>query len=68
MGSSYGLKIVQSSSRPLTRKGKVFCDSLASSLKVLDTIIPPVAYPKGAVLFMEGQTACGIFAGVRQGR
>jgi len=29
---------------------------------VLDTIIPPVAYPKGAVLFMEGQTACGIFA------
>jgi CRP/FNR family transcriptional regulator len=29
---------------------------------VLDTIIPPVAYPKGAVLFMEGQTASGIFA------
>jgi len=37
-------------------------ESLASRLKVLDIIIPPVAYPKGAVLFMEGQTARGIFA------
>jgi CRP/FNR family transcriptional regulator len=35
---------------------------LARSVKTLDTIIPPVAYPKGAVLFMEGQTARGIFA------
>ena len=24
--------------------------------------MPPVAYPKGAVLFIEGQAACGIFA------
>jgi hypothetical protein len=62
MGSRYGLKIIQSCSAPLTRKGEVFFDSLASSLKVLDTIIPPVAYPKTAVLFMEGRTACGIFA------
>jgi CRP/FNR family cyclic AMP-dependent transcriptional regulator len=38
------------------------CDSLASRLKGLGTIIPPVAYPKGAVLFMEGQEASGIFA------
>ena len=37
-------------------------DSLASRLKGLDTIIPPVAYPKGAALFMEGQEASGIFA------
>ena len=62
MGSRYGLKAVQSCSAPLSRKGEVFCDSLASSLRVLDTIMPPVAYPKGAVLFMEGQAACGIFA------
>ncbi|MGC1934519.1 MAG: Crp/Fnr family transcriptional regulator, partial [Candidatus Acidiferrales bacterium] len=41
---------------------EVSCDSLVSSLKLLDTIIPPVAYPKGAVLFMEGQSARGIFA------
>ncbi len=62
MGSRYGLKIIQSCAAPLAHKGEVFFDSLASSFKVLDTIIPPVAYPKGAVLFMEGQTACGIFA------
>jgi CRP/FNR family transcriptional regulator, cyclic AMP receptor protein len=62
MGSPYGLKIVQSCSAPLSRKGEAFCDSLASSLKVLDTIIPPVAYSKGAVLLMEGQTPSGIFA------
>jgi CRP/FNR family transcriptional regulator, cyclic AMP receptor protein len=40
----------------------MFYDSLASNLKGLDIIIPPTAYPKGAVLFMEGQTARGIFA------
>jgi CRP/FNR family cyclic AMP-dependent transcriptional regulator len=62
MGSRYGLKMIQSPSASLARRGEVLCDSLASSLTVLDTIIPPVAYPKGAVLFMEGQTACGIFA------
>jgi CRP/FNR family transcriptional regulator, cyclic AMP receptor protein len=62
MGSPYELKIVQSCSAPLSRKGEVFCDSLASSLKMLDTAIPPVAYPKGAVLFMEGQAASGLFA------
>jgi CRP/FNR family cyclic AMP-dependent transcriptional regulator len=38
------------------------CDSLTNRLKVLDTIIPPVAYPKRAALFMEGQEASGIFA------
>jgi CRP/FNR family cyclic AMP-dependent transcriptional regulator len=62
MGSRDGLKIVQSCSASLKRKGDVFCDSLVGSLTVLDTIVPPVAYPKGAVLFMEGQTASGIFA------
>ena len=62
MASRDGLRVIQGSSASLERKGEVFRDSLASSLKELDTIIPPVAYPKGAVLFMEGQTACGIFA------
>jgi CRP/FNR family transcriptional regulator, cyclic AMP receptor protein len=62
MGSRYGLKIIQKPSASLACNGEVFCDSLAGSLTVLDPIIHPVAYPKGAVLFMEGQTACGIFA------
>jgi CRP/FNR family cyclic AMP-dependent transcriptional regulator len=29
---------------------------------VLDTTTPPVGYPKGPILFMEGQPARGIFA------
>jgi CRP/FNR family cyclic AMP-dependent transcriptional regulator len=37
-------------------------DFLTSRLKVLDATIPPIGYPRGAVLFMEGQTAFGIFA------
>jgi CRP/FNR family transcriptional regulator, cyclic AMP receptor protein len=60
--SHCGLKIVKSCSASLTRKGEVFCDTLTSRLKLLDMIIPPVAYPRGAVLFTEGQNACGIFA------
>jgi CRP-like cAMP-binding protein len=61
MGSPHGLRIIQNPVASLACKEKMFCDSLASSLTMLDTVIPPVAYPKGAVLFTEGQTACGIF-------
>jgi len=62
MGSHYGLRTVKSRSISLARKEEVLCDSLSNSLTLLDTIIPPVAYPKGSVLFTEGQAACGIFA------
>jgi CRP/FNR family transcriptional regulator, cyclic AMP receptor protein len=62
MGSRYALKIVQNCSTSLSSKGEVICNSLAGSLRALDTIVPPVDYPKGAILFMEGQAACGIFA------
>jgi CRP/FNR family cyclic AMP-dependent transcriptional regulator len=61
MGSRYGLKIMHNPSASLVRRDEVFCDPLAAGLKALDSIIPPVAYPKGAVLFMEGQVASGIF-------
>jgi CRP/FNR family transcriptional regulator, cyclic AMP receptor protein len=68
MGSSRsGLSVIQSSSACPARKGQVSGNSLASSLKVLDVIIPPVAYPKGAVLFTEGQTTSGMFA-IRSGK
>ncbi len=62
MGSHSGLKIVRNCPTSLARRGEVFCDSLASGLKALDTIVPPIAYPKGAILFMEGHAASGIFA------
>lgn len=62
MGSHYGLKIVESCSAPLARQEQVFAHSLVENLKALELIAPLVSYPKGAVLFMEGQKACGIFA------
>jgi CRP/FNR family cyclic AMP-dependent transcriptional regulator len=58
MSSSYGL----SSAASLARKRQVSDGSLVSSLGALAAIIPPVSHRKGAVLFMEGQAACGIFA------
>ena len=61
MGTTYGLKIVESGLACLTRKGRVFSDFSTSALKALDSFTSPVIYPKGAVLFMEGQTARGIF-------
>jgi CRP/FNR family cyclic AMP-dependent transcriptional regulator len=62
MASRYELKIAPASSTSLAHQPDLFSGSLVGSLKVLDTIIPPVAYPKGAVLFMEGQPSSGVFA------
>ncbi len=62
MGSRYPLKTIESNSISIVRESELVRDSLANCLQSLDTIIPPVAYPKGAVLFMEGETSCGIFA------
>jgi CRP/FNR family transcriptional regulator, cyclic AMP receptor protein len=56
-----GLRVVESSLACLTRKGRVFSDLSASALKPLDACSSPVNYPKGAVLFLEGQVARGIF-------
>ena len=61
-GSRYGLKIVQTHTATIEHEARLFCDSLIGDLQALDIIIPPVAYPKGAVLFTEGQPARGIFA------
>jgi CRP/FNR family cyclic AMP-dependent transcriptional regulator len=67
MKSQSGLKVAKSRSVALSRKEEVFCDSLVSSLKVPDIIMEPVSYPKGTMLFTEGQAVRGLFA-VRSGR
>jgi CRP/FNR family transcriptional regulator len=61
MRSPCELRIVESSLAFLTHKGRVFCGLPANALKALDAFTYPVDYPKGALLFMEGQTARGIF-------
>lgn len=44
------------------RTGRLSSHLSGHNLKALDVIISPTAYPKGAVLFLEGQPAHGIFA------
>ncbi len=61
MKSPNELTVVESGLACLTHKGRVFCDLSASALKSLDSFTSPVNYPKGTVLFEEGQTVRGIF-------
>jgi CRP/FNR family transcriptional regulator, cyclic AMP receptor protein len=60
--SHCGLKVVESRAAPLARQGESFSRALVDGLRELDIIVPPISYPKAAVLFLEGQKACGIFA------
>ncbi len=40
---------------------KVFCDLSHTALEELDSIAVPATYPKGAILFVEGQEPTGVF-------
>lgn len=57
----YGLEIIQSClTCPLHEDG-LFCQLGVEALTELNTLRQTSAYPKGAVLFVEGQPAQGIF-------
>jgi CRP/FNR family cyclic AMP-dependent transcriptional regulator len=58
--SPYGLNISESC-LTCKRAGRIFCDLSAAALQAFERIKYATAYPKGAVLFMEGQTPRGIF-------
>ena len=61
-GSTFdGPRVVESGLACLTHKGRVFGDLSASALRSLDSLTCPVNYPKGAVLFIEGQPVRGVF-------
>jgi len=59
--SPYGLNISESCLTCKMRAGRIFCDLSAAALQAFDRIKYATAYPKGAVLFMEGETPRGIF-------
>ena len=44
-----------------TRHGPAFCDLSTAALEQIDAISSAAAYPKGAVLFIEGQAPGGVF-------
>ena len=61
MLSPYGLDIVESCLTCKLREDRLFCDLDTASLQAFENIKDATAYPKGAVLFVEGQSPRGIF-------
>ena len=61
MLSPYGLDIIESCLTCKTRTERLFCDLPGPALQAFEGIKYATAYPKGAVLFVEGQAPRGIF-------
>jgi CRP/FNR family cyclic AMP-dependent transcriptional regulator len=59
--SPYGLDIVESCLTCKMRADHIFCDLPTSALQAFENIKYATAYPKSAVLFVEGQAPRGIF-------
>lgn len=61
MLSPYGLDIIESCFTCKLRADRLFCDLPTSALQSFESIKYATAYPKGAVLFVEGQSPRGIY-------
>lgn len=61
MLSPYGLDIIENCLSCKMRAEHIFCDLPANALHSFEEIKYATAYPKGAVLFVEGQSPRGIF-------
>ncbi len=61
MRSPYGMEIVESCLTCKMRADHIFCDLPPAALQSFENIKYAMSYPKGAVLFVEGQEPRGIF-------
>jgi len=61
MRQSHNLRVIENCLGCTVKQGKLFCDLPAESLQALDEIKFSSVYPKGAMLFVEGQSARGVF-------
>ena len=61
MLSPYGLDIIENCLTCKMRADHIFCDLPPAALQSFENIKYATAYPKGAVLFVEGQSPRGIF-------
>ena len=61
MLSPYGLEIVENCVTCRLRADKIFCNLPTQTVQALEAIKYTTAYPKGAVLFVEGQAPRGVF-------
>lgn len=57
----YGLQVVESCLACPFLKDRIFCDLPRPALAALDAISSSAIYPKGAILFVEGQEPRGVF-------
>ena len=59
--SPYGVEIIENCTSCVARTDFMFCDFAPAPLQALEKIRSVATYPKGALLFLEGQAARGIF-------
>ena len=67
MLSPYGLDIIESCLTCKMRVDQIFCDLPDGALQSFEQIKYATAYPKGAILFVEGQAPRGRGAGQAAG-
>lgn len=61
MKAPYGLEIIEDCIVCPLHKDRVFCDLSKDAITGLDAISSSATYPKGALLFIEGQEPRGVF-------
>lgn len=61
MKTPYGLAIIEDCLSCPMHKDHLFCDLSSAALQGLDAISSSATYPKGAILFVEGQEPRGVF-------
>ena len=61
MRSPHGLDIVENCGDCKLKIGSTFCNLSSAALQALEAVTYAAAYPKGAVLFVDGQAPRGVF-------
>jgi len=61
MRAPYGLEIIESCFSCPHREDRLFCNLPPTAVQRLASITSPASYPKGATLFVEGQSPRGVF-------
>jgi len=61
MRTPYGLEIIESCLICPLRQDRIFCDLPLQELEALQSMSSLATYPKGSILFVEGQESRGVF-------
>jgi CRP/FNR family transcriptional regulator, cyclic AMP receptor protein len=61
MKTPYGLKVIEDCIACPVHKDRLFCNLPERALAGLDSISSSATYPRGSVLFVEGQASRGVF-------